>query len=340
MPHLDLTHLDGVVRLDDEHPVHRLQFADRPLRQQQRALDLVGIEADAREHARTQQALGVGKLGLDGQRAGGGVDVAVDLGRHPALLVKAAVGEDQRQRTLVRGRDAAIGGSAPLLLVGQPPRGIEVATLGDRHPHRDGIGARDHVEKTAIGALADEVAHLGLGQADQAALGRVDAGVAQLDLRQLDLGVGRIHVAFRRLVVGHRGIQIQLADRVHRGQRTDAIQIRFGLDQAGARLRQHRPGLGELGLERLRVDGVEQRALVDEGAFLEMDAIEKAVDPGAYGHVGGADGLADQIQRNAHVTRGDGDEWHLQHGRRRRRLAVAATEQRLHQSESHAEKQE
>src|SRR3990167_6284614 len=45
LPHLHLAHLHRVIRLDDEHSVGRLQFADCPLRQHNRALELGGVEA-------------------------------------------------------------------------------------------------------------------------------------------------------------------------------------------------------------------------------------------------------------------------------------------------------
>ena len=309
------------------------------MRQHNRALELGGIEADAREHARAQQTLAIGKLGLDGQRTGGGIDIAVDLGGHPAVLVEAAIGQDQRQRKLAYVVEAAIGGAVALLLVGQPPRCVQVAALGDGNPHRNGVGARYHVEQPAVVALTDKIADLGLRQADQAAFGRVDPGVTQLDLRQFDLGSGRLHVTLRRIMVGDGGIQIQLADGVDLGQRPDAVQIRLGLDQTGLGLRLHRLGLGDLGLEGLRVDGIEQSPLVDEGTFLEMDPVEEAIDPGANGDIGGADGLTDHIQRNVHVLRGNGNEGNVQQGWRWCFLAVAATEQHMHNGERHARKQ-
>ncbi|MNE77619.1 hypothetical protein D3C80_1739470 [compost metagenome] len=98
--------------------------------------------------------------------------------------------------------------------------------------------------------------------------------------------------------------------------------------------------MGELGLERLRVDGVEQRTLVDEGAFLEMNAVEKAVDPRTDGHISGADGLADNIQRDVHILRRDSHEWNLHRGGGRLFLAVTTSEQRLHQRQGDAENQE
>ncbi len=152
----------------------------------------------------------------------------------------------------------------------------------------------------------------------------MDLRVAQLQLRQLHLRLGRRLLILRGLVVGHGGIQVNLADGVHRGQRADARQIRAGLDQGRAGLGQHRLGLGNLGLEGLRIDGVQQGALLDEGAFLEMDTFKETVHPGTDGHIDGTDGLAHHIEGDAYVLGGDSDERDVRHCDCRGRFVATA----------------
>ena len=206
----------------------------------------------------------------------------------------------------------------------------QVVGLGDGDAEDDRIDLRDRRQQRAL-AAADEAARLHLRRADQPVDRRGDPRVAEVERRLLDRRLGRLDLRSRRVLRGPRVVELLLADRLLGDERRVAGDVVVGLREPRLRRRQIGLRLRERGLERLRIDLIEQVALADERPFAEVHRVEEALDARADVDVLEALGLSDQVEVDRHVLLDD--RRHVDFGRRRRdggRLLARRSQRRRH----------
>ena len=142
-------------------------------------------------------------------------------------------------------------------------------------PHR--IDGADRGQERVVGP--DQVSLGDKGPADAAADGSGDPGKLQVQLRRLDLGLGRLQVAHVLRLLGQVLIDVLLAG----GRTQQQLAVTIHLDSQKLLLgfqAFHLPlGLIQGGLERAGIDLVEQVALLDDVAVSEVDFDQVAADP-------------------------------------------------------------
>ncbi len=158
--------------------------------------------------------------------------------------------------------------------------------------------------------------HLGL--ADAAGLGRVHLGVAEVELRGLDIRGRRVDLRLRRLGGGDGVVVLLPADRLLLHQRLEPRGLGAGVGEARLGVRQCAFRILERLLVLRRVDRVEELPLLHVGALGVVALLEDALDARSDFHrpVGGD--IADVFAYDRHRGRADGD--HADLGRRRRPL--------------------
>ena len=130
----------------------------------------------------------------------------------------------------------------------------------------------------------------------------------------LELCLGRFQSTFGGLELCHGGVEVLLADGIHFGQRTDALQVAVGFGEPGSGLGKVALYFDDLGFKRPRVDDVQQLVLLDLASLEEVDFLEHAVDSRPNRNIYRAERLADHIQVNRDVA-----SFNLHHGNFHRR---------------------
>jgi hypothetical protein len=270
--------------------------------------------------------LRVREVGVDGDRAGCGIDLIVGKGDLALVRIDLAGGQDQpRPIQLARRLRLAIaifgaGVSAGDLLK------LDEIRARDRE-HRPDRVELDHGRERAAG-LVDEVADRIGGGADAAVDRALDGRVAQVELgrrqRRLGLllaGLGLIDAGLCLVQRGLGLVEAGLGGVAPRLEFLLALEVGLLVDQLGLRARERRVGGGglalgavEIGLIAPLLDLVEQLSLLDHAALLERDLRQIALDPGLHGN--GFDRLDDADEALAVGDRERADRCH--HHRRRR----------------------
>ena len=111
---------------------------------------------------------------------------------------------------------------------------------------------------------------------------RSDRGVAEVQARGLQVGLGRAGRRLGAAQVGGGGIEVLLADRLDLHQRLVATHPRLRLEQHRAVPRQLTLGARHRSLQRCRIDLEQQVASLDVGALLEALPHDDAGHPRAH----------------------------------------------------------
>ncbi len=164
---------------------------------------------------------------------------------------------------------------------------LEIFGFANTDPEHNGIDQRHRRQQRAF-AAPNQITGLHLGYADDTVDRRADGGVAEIERRQVILGDGGI--ARRDSIV-----ELLPTDRLLRIQRLEAFDI-------AARFGQPRLHVGEISLQRLGVDLVQQRAFFNVRTFGEIDGLQKAFDPRANFDVLLALRLANQVHIHRHIA--------------------------------------
>jgi hypothetical protein len=283
-----------------------LDRGDGLARNHERVLHEPGLTADARELPGTQHPLGIGKLGLDGQRPGPRVDAAVDRDHAPGQRVKRAVCQSEANLdgrcTRRRLRGSASGGGRLCAAFLEDAQVVGLGNL-EAHPRRREVGDDRHRRPAGN---PDEIADRRRHQARTARDGRRHARVAQVDFPRLDDGARGRHVGGRDLRLGAGIVALLAWDQPPGGEVGVAVGI--GLRPCGLDLRLRQAGLGlrEGCLEGFRVDREQQLPRLHVGARLEVDALEVSLHAGADLDVLLASDLTDELLGAGQVAlRGD-----------------------------------
>ena len=195
---------------------------------------------------------------------------------------------------------------------------------GDREDDVHRVLADDRRENA--GARRDIIADRHQGAADLAVDRRANVGVAEIDLRLVELRLGAQHLGLEGQLVRLRGVDGRLLPGRGVEQRLGARQGQVGVLQLRLVLSDHRLLRLDIGLERALLEAVEQLALLDFRAFGEVALVKESRDAGdevdPVGRLDAADILArrgDRLPDGRH----DADR-----RRRRRRLLRDNAERR------------
>jgi hypothetical protein len=169
-----------------------------------------------------------------------------------------------------------------------------------------------------VRAAPDQVAGLDLRRADQSVDRSGDPGVAKVERGLLDRGLGGVDLRARRVARREGVVQLALADRRLLGERQQARDVGVGLLEPGLRGSEVRLRVGKSGLERQRIDLVEEVTLAHERALGERHLVQVALDAGADLDVLRAARLADHFHEHRNVLLDHLGHVHL--GRRPRLL--------------------
>lgn len=188
---------------------------------------------------------------------------------------------------------------------------------------------RDSVQNGVLRPFAHIVSHAGQRSADNAVERRGDARIALLYACVVERGLGCVERGAGGREASYGLVQIAFAGGAGLCQRFDPVVVlsggdhfRFGLPDCGR-------AAGRLRFVRLRLDHVQQLALADERAFLEMDAAEEAADPRLNRNVVASVSLSHETHRNRDVP---GDDFGDRQAERRRRYAFFLTASPDHDS--------
>ncbi len=212
-----------------------------------------------------QDAVRIGHRGADQHRVGGAIDRYVDEIDRAFLFVGRPVGKTDLDLDAIGV--AEFSGQLRL----------QQFALADRKRHIHRILADDGREHAAV--RADDVAGRDIGFADLAVDRRRDIGIAEIDVRRVQIGLighdGALGLLVRgkRLIAGDDSAGI-LVEQILRALQLDRGEHlgRFGSLQIAL-------GLLDVGLEQSLLDAVERIALLDLVAFLEKDLVQITLDP-------------------------------------------------------------
>ncbi len=181
------------------------------------------------------------------------------------------------------------------------PDRIQRGNVGEIRAFRRGVDVRALPLQRAAGKPGD---------------GRGDGRVAQVELRVLDLGIGRKDCCSGGVELALRLVEIRLRQCVLLGQRLDA-RIR-GLRGNKPRLLRLQLALGaiQLRVERLGIEHEHDLALLDELALFVADAIQEAGDARDDVDLPRALGLGHEHGRVRNRRRRDGQHADLRRGTR------------------------
>ena len=201
----------------------------------------------------------------------------------------------------------------------------QVLLLAERIEDADRIALRDHGEHRRG---ADQIAHLGLGGAGDAADRRGDAAPAEVEAGLMHGGLPGVH---HRLGGGRgrqRVVELLLADRLLRGQGAEAVDVLLRLGPLGLGLRQIPLRRLELRLSLPGVDLEHQLPPVDE-APLGIDPPQQ-IPLGLRPDLGVDVPLrrADPLLKDRHVPLDDRSDHHRRGRRRGRRSLLAMASSR------------
>ena len=173
------------------------------------------------------------------------------------------------------------------------------ADVGD---HVDRIELGDLGERGLLAAAAHQVVRIDEVLAHLSVERRRHQGVAEVQLGERDLRLGRQNVGFGRLLFEHPVVDVDLGGRVLLEQRGVPADLEMGVVAGDDRRLQLRLGLLELVLVLVLLDGEQKIALLDELAVFEMDLFQIARHAGdqldridRLGVAGDDQGLADRL---------------------------------------------
>ena len=306
--HHDRAHRHGVVVLDhvDESAVGAALH--RAGRDGDHAFQRVDQQPHIDELAGPEHEAGIGKLGLELDRAGGLIDLVVDHAQGAAVDHRVAVW------ALCIDAERALGEGVidpAEVLLRQIEQHRDRLELCDHHDGGIGVGgAHDvaFVDHADAGAAVDRGDHAGVGKRRARIFHRRDVELHQRAILrdQRALGVGLL-----------------LVDRVGRRQSLVAVEIDLGVGELGFVLRLLGQHLVERGLIGGRIDARQHVAFFDVLAFLEGDADQFAVDLRAHGNGIERFDRPDGVEIDRHVGLGGGGGEHRH--RPARRAEAAAT---------------
>ena len=265
----DVRHLDGVVVADQQHELLRLLGADGGIGHGERFVARRARHADAREHARREDAIVVIEHGAAADRARGAIDHVVDE-VHPALVNEVVLVEQlerDRRTALAPGHVAAVLGEALVTQI----RGLVEGEFEADRVHRN-----DHRKQRGIagGVAGDEIAARHPAVADPAGDRGLELGEFEVEQRLPHRGGQRIHHRLGDALGLGALVERLLGDGAFLDELGAAGEIGLGEGEIGLRLGQIAPRLVERGLERALVDGEQEVALLDHLAVGEMDGVE------------------------------------------------------------------
>ena len=155
--------------------------------------------------------------------------------------------------------------------------GLQHVGLAHRKGHIHRVLADDERQRPGVGA--DHIAFGDVGPADLSGDGRVDVGVAEIDVRGVQIGFVGQDLAFGLLVGGERLVARHDSAGLSRHQLLGALELNLGERFCRLAALQGALGLLDGGLEESRLDLIERRAFLDEVALLELHVLEEALHP-------------------------------------------------------------
>ena len=209
-PHLDRTHRDRVVGVDDIDIRARLAALHRRHRHPDGVLHRVHQQSGVHELVRVQHLVRVGEHRAQLHRAGGGVDLVVqraELSGRQQLHVGPVIGRDAQR----------CAGAHPL-------DDFRQIVLRHREQHRDRLHLRDHDEAGGAAGL-DVIALIDLAQPDLPVDRRDDVAIGQIELRVVHRALVGLHGAGVLLHQIALIVQLLLRDRVLPAQGLVALQV-------------------------------------------------------------------------------------------------------------------
>ena len=267
------------------HQIH-VVVLHRRAGHREHVLEQVDLQLHVDELVGKESAFFIGKgcLGFDG--AGGGVDSVVHRTQPPAGEALLLLTVPQLYRQAGTTLKALVDGNQ--LCLGHRKHGIDGPHLGDGD---DACGVR----------WAHHIAHIGLAQAQAPTDGCGDAGVAQLQLGGIDLGLVGGYRAFQLADQSFLGVYLLGCDRILGEQVLVALQIELGIFELGLVALQVALGLGQRGLVTAGINFSQQLPGLDLITFLELDGQQLPAGLGPH-HGGGtrAHG-ADGADHDAHI---------------------------------------
>ena len=155
---------------------------------------------------------------------------------------------------------------------------LQELALADRECHIHRIAADDHGQWAAV--RTDHISLGEFGAADLAADRRDDLGVAEVDVGGLQVGIRDDHLALRALLVRHALVQQGPGGRVGLHQFLRAPALRGGIGELALRFNSAPWACCTAAWKRVRLDPVEDVALLDDCAFLEQHVLQETGHPG------------------------------------------------------------
>ena len=258
----------------------------------------LGDEAHLRELARQPLERRVGELRA--QLNGSGLRVHAARGEVEAAVVggdRAVGAEDLHARGLARSADAV----------------VVAFSEREAHPHR--VYLRERGEERGLGVGGDEAPFGAKRAAADAADGRGDARIGEVELRLLELRVGRGDRGFGLARGRPRLVELALADRLLGGEGLEALRLELGEAAARALLHERRAGLLRSEVVGRRIDDEEDFACRHSRALVVEALLEDSRDARADLDLARALGLADRLERDRHALRLGADRGHGERGR-------------------------
>ncbi len=282
-----LAHVHRVVLVDDVHVGARCAALHGRLRNKNGVMERVQEQHHVHELLRKQVLVGVGKARLELDRAGRGIDLAVDR-RECAGRQLGSVGAVER-------------GGAECLAGLQLLQERRDRVFGEREHDRDGLQLRDHDQSVGLGR-GHVIAHVDLLQTDPAADGRGDVAIDKVELGGVDGRLVGLDVA---LVLHDERLlccQLLFGDGVLTPERLVALQVDARVVEQRLVTLERSLGLFKRHLIGSRVDEDQRIAGLDHLPFLEGDVHDLAADLTLHGDGRERRHRAESQQRDGHVA--------------------------------------
>ena len=151
--------------------------------------------------------------------------------------------------------------------------------LRNRATKQDRVDLRYRGKRRALVA-PDQAANFLLGGADESVDGRSDARVVKVEPSLGEFCVKRLDLGLGGLLGGERVVEFLLTYRLLRDEGSISSYVIVGFFEPRMGRGEVGLGLSESSLKRLRVDPIQELALLDEGAFNEIHRNQIAFDPG------------------------------------------------------------
>ena len=241
----------GLAVVDDEDVDALLVGDQRGLRDHHLFHRRAAFEDHPHQLAVDQRALRIGDGGAQGHAVGAAIDGHVDEVDFADLVVQWS----RRKTCSFTLMVVDIG----LLVLA----GLQHVGLAHRKGHIHRVLADDERQRPGVGA--DHIAFGDVGAADLSGDGRVDVGVAEIDVRGVQIGLVGQDLALGLLVGGERLVARHHGAGLPRHQLLGALELNLGERLCRLAALQGALGLLDGGLEESRLDLVERRAFLDRG---------------------------------------------------------------------------